>query len=179
MNPQVTSVTDMILKHTDPAFRDQVAQVLSTCNFTSPDDPMLGGLAVQALLASQPVRLAESGGAAVATESGLARLGDRFDEVASTLLHLKIRNILLSWLVCFSMGAGSLLACLMIWPQSTADFLRLPKAPDARLRLIDQTGASLRVSKDGEAVVVYFAGETQPAAGQTKDGRNYLYFGRQ
>ena len=147
------------------------------CGFMSPDDPMLNAIAIQSILASQPVRLALESGAHVATEPGLARLGDRFDAITSTLMHLKVRNLFLSWVLCILIGGGSLLLAAKGWPVPTASFLNLLPAPDSRLVALNQSGAQLHVEKDKGVTYVYVTGNVTPGAAKTPKGMNYLFIG--
>jgi hypothetical protein len=178
MNNSVAEIIDKILKHTDAAVRDDVARYLRACQFTSPDDPMLNGLAVQAALAGQPVRLAQAGGAQVATEAGLARLGDRFEATAWSLARLRVGTIFLACLLSFGMGAGGVAVAFKLWSNSLADVFDLPRASDARLTTLGEFGAVLHVEQQKDTAYVYIDGRVQPALGTSKGGKNYLYFQR-
>jgi hypothetical protein len=176
MNTTVSETIENILLHTDPAIRDDVARALRACNFTSPDDPMLNGLAVQAALASQPVRLAQAGGAQIATEAGLARLGDRFEVTAWSLARLRIGTIALACLLSSGIGAGGVALAFKFWGASLAGFFDLPRATDVRLGILKDIGAVLEVEQRQGTTYLYFKGQMQPAAQQTKNGTNFLYF---
>ena len=177
MSSPVEDIVEKIILNTEASKREEVRGHLRICGFTSPDDPMLNAIAIQAILASQPVRLATEGGAHVATEPGLARLGDRFDAITSTLMHLKVRNIFLSWMLCILIGGGALLLAAKSWPVPTASFLNLPPAPDPRVAALDQSGAQLHVEKDKGVTYVYITGDVTHGAAKTPKGMNYLFIG--
>jgi hypothetical protein len=124
----------------------------------------------------QPIRPGKTNGAALATEAGLARLGDRFEEVAWTLLRLKVRNVILSCFLSSLLGALAVVAAFKLWPQPLADFFNTPRAIDARLLTLAQIDATLHVKEVKGVTYVYFDGQPQPNSRQTKDGLNYLYF---
>ena len=178
MNTTVSETIENILQYTDPAIRDDVARRLRACNFTSADDPMLKGLAVQAALAGQPVRLAQAGGAQIATEAGLARLGDRFEVTAWSLARLRVGTVLLACLLSLGIGAGGMALSFKLWGASLAGVFDLPRAGDARLTTLGEFGAVLHVEQQKGTTYVYIDGDVQPASGQTKAGLNYLYFKR-
>jgi len=178
MNNSVAETIGQITKQADPAIRDQVARHLAACNFVSADDPMLNALAVQAAFANQPLRLAQAGGAAVASEAGLARLGDRFEAITWTLMHLKVRNVILSFLLSFILGMGTVLGALKFHPQALAWLIGLSGVADVRLETLEQSGASLHVEQSEGVTCIYLLGEVRVKHGQTDDGINYLYFCR-
>ncbi len=176
MNSAVSAKIDLILKHAQPSIQGDLSRHLLACGFTDPDDPALNALVAQAMIAGQPVRLVEAGGAAVATEAGMARLGDRLENTAWSLLHQKVRNVVLSCVLCLALGAGMVLAGFKLWPHPLAQIFDLPRATDARLVTLSTIGATLHVEEAKGTIYVYFDGQPQPYSGQTKGGMNYLYF---
>lgn len=178
MNESIQSQKEIILRNSQPAIRDLLSRYLSGCGFTDPTDPVLNALVVQSMLAGQPVRLVEQGGAAVATEAGLARLGDRFEHTAWSLARLRIGTVLLACMLFLATGAGGVAVAFKLWGPSLAGVFNLPRADDARLITLADFGAVLHVEKQKGTAYVYFDGSVQPSAGQTKDGMNYLYFKR-
>jgi hypothetical protein len=142
--------------------------------FTDPADPALGMMVVQSMFAGQPSRYVDQGGAAIATEAGLARLGDRFDKTAWSLARLRIGTVLLACLLSFGMGAGGVMVAFKQWGTSLADVFNLPRADDARLNTLAEFGAVLRVEKQKGTVYLYFDGDVQPSAGH--GNKNYLFF---
>lgn len=176
MNPGIINKTDLILKNAQPSIRDELSRHLASCGFTDPDDPTLNALVAQAMIAGQPVRLVETGGAAVATEASMARLGDRFESTAWSLARLRVGTILFACLLSFGIGAGGVAVAFKIWGTSLAGWFDLPRATDARLGMLDEVGAVLQVKRQKGMTYVYFDGQMQPAAGQTRDGTNFLYF---
>jgi hypothetical protein len=176
MNSNVSAKIDLILKHAGPGIRDELSRHLNGCGFADPDDPLLNALVVQSAIVGQPVRLVEHGGATVATEAGLARLGDRFDDTAWSLARLRIGTVLLACLLSLGIGAGGVVVAFRIWPQSLAGLFNLPRAIDDRLVTLSAIGATLHVKDTKGTTYVYFDGELQPNSGQTKNGMNYLYF---
>jgi len=176
MNITVSDTIEHIVQNTDPAIREDVANHLRACNFSSSDDPMLNGLAVLAALANQPVRLAQVGGAQVATEAGLARLGDRFEGTAWSLGRLRIGTIALACLLCLGIGAGSVAVSFKLWGASLAGLFDLPRSSDARLMALNEYGAVLHVERNKGEIDLYIDGDVKPSTGRTNDGLNYIYF---
>ena len=176
MNPTITAKTESILKNAQPAIRDELSRHLAACDFTDPNDPMLNALVVQSTIAGQPVRLVEHGGAAVATEAGLARLGNRFENTAWSLARLRIGTIALACLLSSGIGAGGVALAFKFWGASLAGFFDLPRATDVRLGILKDIGAVLEVEQRQGTTYLYFKGQMQPAAQQTKNGTNFLYF---
>jgi hypothetical protein len=176
MNPAVSDKIELVLKHAQPAIRDELLRHLNGCGFVDPDDPLLNALIVQSAIVGQPVRLVEHGGAAVATEAGMSRLGDRFDDTAWSLARLRIGTVWLACLLSLGIGAGGVLLAFKIWPQSLAGVFDLPRATDDRLVTLSAIGATLHVKEAKGTTYVYFDGELQPNSGQAKSGRNYLCF---
>ena len=176
MNPNVSQSIDEIILQAAPAVREKVGHHLRACNFTSPDDPVLNALAVQAVLANQPVRLAQEGGAKVATEAGLARLGDRIADALETLSTLRIGTIAFAVFLSCGAGCGTTALAFKLWPDLLANAINLPRATDARLRMLEGHGAELHVEESRGKTYVYFQGEIGANTGQTKDGLNFLYF---
>ena len=179
MNTIVSETIEEILKNTDPAVRDKVRLYLRACAFSNGDDPMLNALAVQAVLANQPVRLAQEGGARVATEAGLARLGDRLADGIRTVASLRIGTIALALAVSFSAGIGATTLGFKLWGRSLASVFDLPRAPDARLEELNSYGAELHVEGDKVMTAIYLKGDIDVRYAQTKDGLRYLYFKHQ
>jgi hypothetical protein len=175
MTPSVSDKIDVVLKHAQPAIRDALSQHLHGCRFTDPDDPVLDSLVAQAMIAGQPVRLAESGGGSVATEEGLARLGDRVEATAWSVANMKVTTVLVACLLSVLIGGGIVLLGLTLWPEKVAGVLRLPREIDSRIEVLERVGATLHVEQKEGTVYVYVTGENPPKAGQTRKGFNYLY----
>ena len=176
MNAPLTAKTDLILKHAQPAIRDELSRHLSACGFTDPDDPALNALVVQAMVAGQPVRLVERGGAALATESGLARLGDRVENSAWSVARLRVGTVVLACLLSAGLGAVSAALAFKFWGVSVAAASDLAPAGDSRLTILAGIGATLHVERKQDTTYVYFDGPLQPAADKTREGLNFLYF---
>jgi hypothetical protein len=176
-NPAINSKTNLIIQHAHASIRDDVSRHLSGCHFSDPDDPTLNALVVQALLAGQPIKLVEHGGAAIATEIGLARLGDRMENTAWSLARMKTSTVLVACLLCSLLGAGSTVFIIKKWSgTSIGRYLGLSTPPDTRIALLDSIGATLRVKNEKETTYVYFTGNRQPKNSRTESGVNYLYF---
>ena len=167
MNPTVTDKLDTILQHAQPAIRDELAQHLRACNFADPDDPVLIALVAQSMIAGQPVRLIERDGAGVATEAGLARLGNRLEETMWSVLYPKWCTVAAVWVLSVIAGGAG------VWT-----WMQFNPAPDARILLLKRAGADLQVEAAEGTTYIYFKGDLQPAAGKTRDGRHYLYFAK-
>jgi hypothetical protein len=112
----------------------------------------------------------------VATEEGLARLGDRFDRIAWALVRLKIGTVVLSWFLCLALGAAAVIGTAWVWPGSMSTAFRLPPAPDRRLVTLPEKGGTLRVQTTADGTICLFFEGVQPEAGRAKDGRHYLFF---
>jgi hypothetical protein len=167
MNHTVAIKIETILQHAQPAIRDELARHLRACGFTDPDDPVLIALVAQSMIAGQPVRLIERDGAGVATEAGLAMLGNRLEEAMWSVLYPRWWRVTAIWLVSVVIvGAG-------VWT-----WMKFNHAPDARILLLKRAGADLQVEAAGGTTYIYFKGDLQPAAGKTRDGRNYLNFSK-
>ena len=179
MNTTVSETIEEIVKNTDPGVRDKVRLYLRSCAFSNADDPMLNALAIQAVLANQPVRLAQEGGARVATEAGLARLGDRIADGVRTVASLRIGTIILALAISFTAGIGVTALGFKIWGTSLAPLFDLPRAPDARLEDLSRYGAELHVQSDRGVTAICLKGDIDVRYLQTKDGLRYLYFKHQ
>lgn len=179
MNTTVSETIEDILKNTDPTVRDKVRLYLRACAFSNADDPMLNALAVQAVLANQPVRLAQEGGATVATEASLARLGDRLADSVRTVASLRIGTIILALAISLSGGIGLTALGFKLWGRTLAPMFDLPRAPDARLEELNSYGAELHVEGDKGMTAIYLKGDIDVRYAQTKDGLRYLYFKHQ
>jgi hypothetical protein len=176
MNKSIQSKTDIILQHAQPGIRDELSRHLSQCGFTDPDDPVLNALVTQSILAGQPISLIEQGGSALATETGLARLGDRIENTAWSVAKMKLFNVLIACGLSAFFAASLLLATLKFGTPEIGRYLGLSAASDDRIKLLDGIGASLRVKNSEGTIYVYFKGNLQPKTGHTDDGVNYLYF---
>jgi hypothetical protein len=173
--PSVSDKIESILNCAQPAIRDELSRHLYGCHFSDPDDPVLNSLVAQAIIAGQPIRLAESGGAPVATEAGLARLGDRVEATAWSVGSMKVATVLVACLLSVLIGGGIVLLGLKLWPEKMAGVLRLPREIDSRIEVLEKVGATLHVEQKEGTVYVYVTGENPPKAGQTRKGFNYLY----
>ena len=140
---------------------------------------MLNALAVQSVLANQPVRLAQEGGARVATEAGLARLGDRLADGVRTVASLRIGTIILALAICFTAGVGVTALGFKLWGTSLAPLFDLPRAPDDRLEVLYRYGGELHVEDDKGMTAIYLKGDIDVRYAQTKNGLRYLYFKHQ
>ena len=176
MTTTVTEKTDLILKHAQPAIRDELSRHLAACGFVDPDDPTLNSLVAQSMIVGQPVRIVERGGAALATEAGLARLGDRLHNVAWSLGKLRIGTVVLACSLTFLAGIGGTALAFRIWGDSLSSAFHLPVATDPRLESLSNAGAELQVKAKDGTVFVYLQGNVQASANRTSGGLNYLYF---
>ena len=175
MNTTVSETIEFIVNHTEPAIRDDVVRHLRACNFSSADDPMLNGLAVQAALASQPLRLAQADGAKFATKADVALLGDRMESTAWSVGKLRLGPVALACFLCFAIGASGTAVSFKLWGASLAGFFDLPRASDARLTTLNEVGAVLHVERNKGAIYLYIDGDVKASAGHTNDGLNYMY----
>jgi hypothetical protein len=165
MSQTIATKIETILQHAQPAIRDKLSQHLHVCGFTDPDDPILNALVAQSMIAGQPVRLVERDGASVATEAGLAMLGNRLEDTMWLTLYPKWGKIAAVWLLSVILtGAG-------VWTG-----MKIIQPPDERVLLLERAGADLQVDVADNATRVFFNGEIQPVIGKASDGRNYFFF---
>lgn len=175
MTPSVSDKIEIVLKHAQPAIRDELSRHLHGCRFADPDDPILNSLLAQSMIAGQPVRLAEAGGSAVATEDGLARLGDRVEASAWSLARAKIQTIVLGWLLAAMIGGGGVLMVIKLRPSMVAGWCDIPRVEDDRLRALDSVGATLHVEPTKGKLYVWLSGSAIIRSGESRDGVRYLY----
>ncbi len=111
-----------------------------------------------------------------ATKADIARLADRMDEEVWATKSMKMAAVSVACLFTALIGAGGVVISLKAWPQQAARVLRLPVASDRRLLTLLATGADLQVKTVKGVTYLYFGGEVQPTAGQSKSGNAFLYF---
>jgi len=115
-------------------------------------------------------------GVAVATEAGLARLGDRMENAVWSVMRTKMWTIATACLLSAAIGGGAMLLAFKIWPHRLAGAFDLPRVEDNRLVTLNAVGATLVVKQSKGTTYIYFTGSNvRPLAGQTRKGMNYLY----
>jgi hypothetical protein len=174
MNPELQKKIETILSRVQPTDRDEIARNIAGCNFTDPADPLLNILLTLVIVSGQPLRLAETGGAALATEAGVARGFDRLENKVWSLFRLKLFNVFLGCLMSAIIALGTGAISLKMRPEIFANTFNLPRAADARIVALNKAGMNLHVASQNDLIVIWVDGVAHATAEQTNDGLNYL-----
>jgi hypothetical protein len=165
-----------IVRRAHPSVRDELASHLSACCFEDPNDTGLNALVAQSMLLEQADSGTDPAGRAVATEAGLARLGDRLEGVAWTLKNLKLGTFILACVLSIGLGAGGVALAFKMWAPALSNLFSLPRADDSRIEQLSKQGVVLHVKTGKGRTYVWLEGPVQIGEAQGKDGLNYLYF---
>jgi hypothetical protein len=176
VNASTNAKIDAIVRRAHPSVREELASHLSACCFEEPNDPGLNALVAQSMLLDQADSGADPGERAVATEAGLARLGDRLEGVAWTLKNQKLGTFILACVLSIGLGAGGVALAFKMWAPALSDLFSLPKADDGRIKELSKQGAVLHVETEKGRTYVWLEGPVQIGEAQGKNGLNYLYF---